>query len=611
MARFKIRRSQAVIPFGVGAIVDFEKEALMSAGLDAWPDDVTFPLYDSRLATRLKVHHFRQPPISEGQTVARLPFVRFPYWHFCPRCRVLSEVRSGKPKRTRCENPDVSPSWLNKDGKLYQEGKKPCGELPATKRPYVVPVRFVVACEEGHIQDFPWVSWVHSLGRDGLSDEHVCPNPKVYFYATSAGGLAGLRVHCSSCGNARPMLGATTSNGIKGLSCAGRMPWLGPAFVESCTSRKSPQALQRGASNVYFGNVLSSLLIPPFSKAVRARIDDPGIWDTLCAQTEDGQIPEAFIRSTATLLKLDHQQLLTAVRLKERGEGLPSENQTEEQYRYAEYLALSRRNQSLDDHLVTAPQDLDGYARRIQDVFERVVLVESVAETRALVGFSRIRPRSNPSELARLSVAKKNWLPAYRVMGEGIFLCVRQSVLTDWRENLGTGLSELMKRAPHDDRSTLVITPELVALHTFAHLMINALSFEAGYSSSSIRERLYVGTQDSGTRMSGVLLYTAAGDSEGTMGGLVRLGKARELERIIQRALDSARWCSADPICRESKGQGMDSTNLAACHACALLPETSCELGNRWLDRLSVVGTGASFEGQVERPGFLGSLLED
>src|SRR5690606_323864 len=85
MARFKIRRSQAVVPFGVGAIVDFENEALMTAGLDAWPREPTFALYDSRLAARLDVDHFRQPPVSEGTTVAKLPFVRFPYWHFCPQ----------------------------------------------------------------------------------------------------------------------------------------------------------------------------------------------------------------------------------------------------------------------------------------------------------------------------------------------------------------------------------------------------------------------------------------------------------------------------------------------------------------------------------------------
>ena len=91
--------------------------------------------------------------------------------------------------------------------------------------------------------------------------------------------------------------------------------------------------------------------------------------------------------------------------------------------------------------------------------------------------------------------------------------------------------------------------------------------------------------------MVGILIYTAAGDAEGTMGGLVRMGQPDRLENVIRRALDKARWCSTDPICIESRGQGPDNCNLAACHSCELVPETSCEEQNRLLDRGVVVGT--------------------
>ena len=88
--------------------------------------------------------------------------------------------------------------------------------------------------------------------------------------------------------------------------------------------------------------------------------------------------------------------------------------------------------------------------------------------------------------------------------------------------------------------------------------------------------------------MAGILLYTAAGDSDGTLGGLVRLGRPGTLERIVQGALKDARWCGSDPICVESRGQGPDSLNLAACHTCSLLPETSCEFQNLVLDKRAV-----------------------
>ena len=118
------------------------------------------------------------------------------------------------------------------------------------------------------------------------------------------------------------------------------------------------------------------------------------------------------------------------------------------------------------------------------------------------------------------------------------------------------------------------------------------LVFACGYSSASLRERLYV-SESADRNMSGALIYTAAGDSEGTMGGLVRMARPDNLRQVVASALADARWCSTDPVCMDAgeKGQGPDSCNLAACHACGLLPETSCEEFNRFLDRGLVVGT--------------------
>jgi Domain of unknown function (DUF1998) len=124
-------------------------------------------------------------------------------------------------------------------------------------------------------------------------------------------------------------------------------------------------------------------------------------------------------------------------------------------------------------------------------------------------------------------------------------------------------------------------------------LMINQLTYECGYSSASLRERLYVSEPDQ-PPMAGLLIYTAAGDAEGTMGGLVRMGRPGHLEHTLSAALTEASWCSADPVCMElgeRAGQGPDSCNLAACHNCALVPETACEEFNRFLDRGVVIGT--------------------
>jgi hypothetical protein len=128
-------------------------------------------------------------------------------------------------------------------------------------------------------------------------------------------------------------------------------------------------------------------------------------------------------------------------------------------------------------------------------------------------------------------------------------------------------------------------------VHSLAHILINQLVFECGYSTASLRERLYV-SDDPVAPMAGILIYTAAGDAEGTLGGLVQLGRPERLGQIMERALSRATWCSADPVCSENLGgQGSRLVNLAACHACVLLPETSCETINQGLDRAMVIGT--------------------
>lgn len=591
VGRKRVRRSQAVVPFGVGAIVDFEAEALMAAGLDAWPDEKEVDcLYDERLAARMHVSHFRQPPAAEDGKSDPLPYVRFPYWHFCPRCRGLQRLTGNEQRAPRCELRGASPA--RKTG-------PPCNELQARQRRQVLPLRFVVACAQGHIEDFPWEEWAHTEKGQAVQRHVLCATPQLYFYATQRGGLAGLVVHCTGCGKKRSLLGATGE--LKGYKCSGARPWLGPGAVENCASTDPPQVLQRGASNIYFPSVESSVLIPPFSKKVRITIDNPNVWRAITAQRDQGQIPDSSIRVVAGLNSLPFEELRAAVLAKDAGDGVSAADQTEAQYRFDEYKALQRTNDVRGDLLVTRPQPIDAYDGFAREILESVVLVESLAETRALSGFSRIE--DGPPNSA-MFLKEKDWRPAYRVHGEGIFLVFRKALFDAW--TIGGALDVVLGRAENEPRIKMPPTPQFVALHTLAHLLILRLAFEAGYGASSIRERLYTAPEDSTTPMRGILLYTAAGDAEGTLGGLVRLGKPGNLEKLIRNAIADARWCSADPVCRESAGQGLNSLNLAACHACALLPETSCETGNRLLDRLSVIGGGRDAS---ERPGIFTHLI--
>ena len=146
------------------------------------------------------------------------------------------------------------------------------------------------------------------------------------------------------------------------------------------------------------------------------------------------------------------------------------------------------------------------------------------------------------------------------------------------------------------NRELKQLNPKYVVLHTLSHLLMLSISKVCGYSAASLRERIYCEKYlEEGSElfddMHGLLIYTASQSGDGSLGGLVRAGKPGRFEDVLNDALNEALWCSDDPVCIESTGQGLDSCNLAACFNCCLVPETACEIGNKFLDRGLVVGT--------------------
>jgi len=258
----------------------------------------------------------------------------------------------------------------------------------------------------------------------------------------------------------------------------------------------------------------------------------------------------------------------------------------------------------------------------------RVNLVERLRETRAFFGFDRLE--QNPQAIESMPDAAMNqlfldppvqaqerWLPAVAVFGEGLYFELSEDRIADWQDAnadwLKTRLSDsyvarlagVFQVLPPLSAADRKWASKYLLLHSLAHVLINQLVFECGYNTASLRERLYVSC-DGKAPMGAVLIYTAAGDSEGTLGGLVRLGRPERFGPVVRRALSRASWCSADPVCSENLGgQGSRLVNLAACHGCILLPETSCETVNQGLDRAMIVG-----EPENRAPGFMAEILE-
>jgi hypothetical protein len=619
----KIRRAQLVSPFGVGAMsVLVNGTSVVTAGLDHWyPEDS--PDFDSseyiehdwRLEARLHVSEFRLPPDfrpsgrgdDKRNVKLKVPALRFPRWHFCLYCKRLHLVPL--TVRTQVGCPDKE-----HEGRL--------------RRPRMAQVPFVTVCAHGHLDDFPFGNWVHR------SHKPSC-NGTLRLNSRGAGGLEGQVVTCDACHRERPLAGimeghfgpggeerTTLTDQLAGPDdpfwCTGARPWLAAAG-DHCG--QPMRAALRAAGNVYFPRVESSIYLPRKEGAVSAEMHDllrsPQVgprWSVLHDML-GGDVTAAQLRKGLLQLFAPYsdEELIAAFRDlfgpegSQQGDDAPPSGPpgatddltSSEEWRHPEYLVI--RETPKDDFLsATDP----GIHEELAGRFGRVRSVNVLRETRALRGFTRVR-----DEVLKLNAGKallgggspppqEGWLPAYVVKGEGIYLELDPDQLAVWescaevRERAGKLAAHYGAVAGQRDTQPPVLSPRFVMIHTLGHLLINELIFTCGYSSASLRERLYA-SETPGREMAGLLIYTAAGDSEGTMGGLVRMARKDNLRQVVGAALNDARWCSTDPVCMDAgeKGQGPDSCNLAACHGCALLPETSCEEFNRFLDRGLVIGT--------------------
>ena len=585
MANSKVRRTQAVVPFGVGALVEFPEESLMAASLEYWNDKPECELFDFRLQQRLGVRKFRQPPPPprKGVVGSYLPFVRFPQWHFCPQCHQMNEVPLSERYRPKCTNSKLT--------SVQKPGREPCASRSWSRQ--LVPVPLILACQDGHISDFPWVQWAH-WSKGPLSEAQPCDQPRLVLKHRGQAGLAGTVVRCDTCDTQRSLRGTGDMSMWVDTPCPGTRPWMGPDESEVCASPDSVQAIHRAASNVYFANTVSSILIPPHTRRANKVLEQN--WELM---SSDGEKPQpGMLKLLAAQHRLEVGQLEQA--LNERLNP-PAPASSEESYRREEYLAITGSGELEHEDLVLRSLDLTDFSPLVQEHFERVTLVEKLAETRTLIGFSRIVPVPNHQLISdrkigrHLKGKKPYWLPAARVYGEGLFVEFRRERVESWmqRPEVVDRVRTLVADAqPRFKGGLAEPSPLLILMHTFAHLLMRQLSFVCGYSNASVRERIYCST-DPSAFMCGLLIYTAAGDAEGTLGGLVGQGEPGRFDAMLEGSLEFAGWCSSDPICSELGRQGLHSLNLAACHACALAPETSCELGNRLLDRTLVVGKAA------------------
>ncbi|WP_131788007.1 DUF1998 domain-containing protein [Protofrankia symbiont of Coriaria ruscifolia] len=583
----KVRRAQTVSPLGVGAIIDLVGESFVAEDASTWGgkrEFITMP----RLAGYLKVKELRTAPAGGS-----VPYYRFPQWLFCPACRRMERWSIGREKKgatPRCEN--------------------------CRAKSQLVPMRFVAVCGRGHLSDVDWRRWAHSAAKAG--ERGTCKDSKLTFETSGAvgGGLESTEVKCGACGASRSLEGLPHKDSLRriGQRCTGRQPWQIDADAVKC--EEEVDAVQRGASSVYFPEIVSAIDIPPDSNwsvvnSPVAKLKADASFQWVLSNPGHTFVPTMLAEAANTTgVSLHEAEIALAQVL---GDETPTTSVgSVEDITPGEWLALTGPPENPDprDFFIGEKKAIDPAAvsGRLEDVASQlahvayeVTLVKRLREVRALRGFKRHTSKQMvPANLD----AYPQFLPAVEVFGEGFFVRFNENALASWERGLavvGRGDRLKKRKEQHVELGWLPEpTPRFVLLHTFAHLLLRQTAFEAGYSSSSLRERLYVTGPDGNPKMAGVLIYTAAGDTEGTLGGLVRLGEPERLVPLVCAALASARWCSFDPVCGESSGQGPGGLSLAACHACSLLPETSCVASNRLLDRRLVIDEELGFFRHVQ-----------
>jgi hypothetical protein len=597
----KMRKSQMIAGFGVGAIVEIDNQSLIAKDISSWNSFITrdkkyrvdsIPRLEKLLGIRYIISPPNAPPEAwqNSSSSLSIPYHRFPKWLECRKCYSLRKYTGSK----------------------YVQNFRDvvCHSCGADSN-NLTPVRFIFAPEDGSLDDINWSYILHA----GTSSQ--CRSEKLVKRSIQGkgGGLSALEVSCTECSVKKTM--AQIKSDLYMQTSRGVMPWQqGAAQPKTANPNSKHNSFQqRGATSLYQPQIVSAL-------------------DLIGSHYEQGhnlnQVDEyldgntLIIRYKGKLEGLDELGMLTEKMKSEQclkcqneliadapediheisiddikkylfedniEEELPDVDLSEindESLKIAEFKLLSE-----DGHNIYKNYDGKKYAisdSAIKPFIKSVTRIKKLREVRVLKGYTRhFYPKFHS---VNTSEKRLPFLPGYEVFGEGLFLQFNMSAIKAWEKSQGDQIKsriiDMQMRQEKDATSLPFPSARFVLAHTFSHLLIKQLCFESGYSAASIKERLYVNEAED---MCGVLIYTADADSEGSLGGLVRMSEEKRLSHSIKSMLESASWCSTDPTCIEIGSPGTRGLNKAACHACSLISETSCSYMNALLDRGLLIGS--------------------
>ena len=530
-----------------------------------------------------------------------IPARRFPLWTRCLACGLLhhrpwrhrAAPASGElaPGAGAGADAGTSPGGAAANEAAAQEECACGGRLEQAP--------WVLVHEEGYLADAPWHDLAHASARSPAQRECRADWSDPYLKLVEREGR-----RLVACGRCR----------ASGWSLRPLFPphaWQQPWIPEPPAEAPATPAwlLEINDVRVHAADCRTALVIPPESRIRRGTVVDRLYGSSRNRQRIRGARNDLARRSTIRRLAREYgctpDAVERALEQIDRGYPLFGRELAEGDLMAGEYRALIEQIPDLqeDEDFVTEhrthawkaldPESAAGRARRVGAAVDRLIAVHRLKEILVLMGFRR-----TGEEGTRVSpdvTGEAGWLPAAELYGEGIFFTLDETWLRRWEEEpalrarAGSFAERYRRRAATVD--DVDVSPRFLLLHTLAHVLIRRLDAEAGYPAASLRERIYCRT--GAKPMAGILIYVAVADEEGSLGGLVELAKPRPFLRLLASAFEAAEWCSLDPVCAGQEGHGPDLLNRAACHACALVPETSCACGNVLLDRTFITGDGA------------------
>lgn len=646
-----IRPSGFMYTYGPGSVMDLPHFTAMTMGLDDWEH-----IYERRVGDAPKIHAPRLeaavrvqlgPQVEELRALPWQPKERtgskegddlgipariFPQWFRCTGCDKLAPLDEFTYKNTVRARPDKA-EFVHESCPGY--GGKKRKNVPC------VPARYMLACTQGHLDEFPYDWFVHEGQKCAVAPNH----PDLRMHENASGRGSGAVIECASCGMKRAMNQVQGEAGLVKLPrCRGRYAHLNSFDRKGCDEQA--RLMLVGASNLWFPATQSIVDMPTKDKAERLSEILSGLKAELGAfadialssDTVNGfdtveLIMQAALKPNArpSLRGLSREDARAAIELYRNP---PTAEQVEcarraweptdllvPEWNYLQDDPVCERQREEASGLTLSPRTV---APELADMgVARVLAIDSLRKVNALIGFTRIDDydRASKGRLVRLTRdGRPTWVPATEDRGEGIFLQLDEGRVAQWEQRvLDSKLWARHKnaylnyyyahRSDTADADTAgdplrqLPAPRYWLVHGLAHALIRKMAMSSGYGIPSLSERLYAWVEkpekDRGPA-AGLIIMTTASDSDGTLGGLVALSEPHKMRELFVGALRDALRCSSDPVCGHRVPEGSESfLHGAACHCCSMVSETSCERQNRYLDRRFLVPLPGDCDGEL------------